>query len=1499
MLPLKIQKEYFYQFSSCSNIKVKSIKKRLKILLVLILTLASLYGAAYLTFRSPKVQTFVAQWVMTQLSHTYKAKISIGGVDISLFKSIVLEKVTIEDQNQDTLFYIGSVKLQIDSLALLERRVHFGDLNFEDSKINIRKDTTGYNFQFLSGSSTSRSDTLRPWHITFTNFYFLNSRISYKDINAKDTLINGLNFDDLEITKLNLSVVNVHQTDSVTTFFLDNASIYEKSGFAIGDLRFAGRIDPTGLELSNMTLVSNHSHMEANRIKISKNKLFGVDSLYSEKSLTLTNRYVIDGDFKESMVSLTDLSYVIPEIWGMNEPILFSGGIKGSLSNLKFKRINLKIGKETQVNADLELRGLPVWKNTFIFFKLYNNTFNFNDLATIRLPDRSPQRYLKIPKELLNDIRLTYQGNFSGFPSDFVAYGTLDGSLGKLSTDIAIRPKKLGAVDFNGNIKASSFEAGRLLNYSPLGAVSFEIKVNGSRSGDYNFNALISGNIDSLYFNNYRIDSIYVNGKARDRSFEGELKIQDDNLKMMFAGKADFEGKIPVFNFTSEVEKANLVILGLERERKVADISFKVGANFTGNNIDNVNGQIDLQNFKFLRDKKLLQIQNLMLKASNSAEKNNITILSDIADATIDGKYHFGEFDLTFRDYLQHYLPSAKLPFSDRPSTGKNAFQFDIRIKKAEELGSFFLPSLIVKSPMILTGSIDSEKKTLSLDGAIDELLVNKYQVRGLTVNSRNIGDKWLIRIGSKDALLGGSIKIENFSINNSLVRDSLSTAMSWNNNSVPTSNGRVDFLGVFSRNQEGKSLADFYLRPSKIFVTDSLWQIEKSHLHVDTTSIAIDNFSFHHNQERFSIFGKVTDNTSDKINVEFNKVKLSNLDLLLGEKIGIYGELNGTASVADPYHSFYLTSNLKVSDFTYLEKNFGDILLDNSWDQGKARLNTSLILMKDSKAGLELKGYYTPQSDSLDYRVSFKDYPLESLLPILRSFSNKVEGLGNGTVSITGKLSEPKFNGKVAVTNAKIGIDYTKVVYSLSDTVRFSGDSIIFKNIAVSDIENNKARFNGVITHNLFNHMTYNMFANTSNIMALNTTESDNPLFYGLAHASGMVKISGRVASVRMDMSLTTKPGTQINVPLENPESVREYDFIRFINPDSTLQNSRTIVSKTTSGGFEMNLDVTATPDAKVQMIFNSTVGDAINGSGSGELRFNYDKDGNFFIYGDYVIDKGDYMFTLQNVLVRKFRIEQGGLISWNGDPYGAIVDLNAVYTLKAPVNYLLLNYSQSDNTRRIPVECRINLSKKLLNPVVKFDITFPTADERTKDELQQFISTQDDINRQIVSLLIMGQFFTPEYLRGRQDFQSSTGSLVGSTTSDILSNQLSNWLSQISNDWDIGFNYRPGDQLNANQIEFALSTQILDDRVTINGNIGNNSNLQSNATNPVVGEVEVFIKLTKSGKLQLKAYNRANDDLIYDTSLYKQGIGFSFTEEFDSLSDLFSHYRSKKRRK
>ncbi len=1463
------------------------------------MVLLSIPTIGYIAFRSPAIQRYAVNWFMRQLSETYNTTISVGGVNISFLNKVVLEEVLIEDQSKDTLLYVDEIALGIDSLKLEEKKVFLRDLGLRKAQINLLKDRQGTNFQFLIDAQRPRPEgTKNKWSVSFASIFLRDSKFRYKNLNDTSTVINGINFNDVDISKMNLTLVNLLNTDSATTFFIDNASLTEKSGFTIGDLRFGAKIDTVGFHLNNLTLVSSQSKVESNSLTISRKETISqpTDSLTGKPvKVPVTDQYEVEGRLKESVLSLADLAYLVPRIWGMDELVLFSGDIKGSLSNLKFKKLNFKIGKNTQFNADLDLQGLPDWNNTFIYCKFYDNTFSFNDIANVKLPDSSPYHYPRIPMELLKDLTLTYKGNFTGFPTDFVAYGTLGGDLGTLTTDIAIRPKGSGVIGFSGILDAKSFQAGRVLGYKPLGEVTLHTEVNGTRSKANKFNATIKGNIDSLYFNDYRIDSIYVDGRAREKSYEGQLTVNDENLRMKFSGKADLESSVPVFNFQSTVDKANLYILGLDKKFRDSEMTFALESNFTGKHIDDLNGQIDLTSFNFTRNAKDFDIKTLQLSTTNLADKNTITLRSDMADIDIVGKYRFREIDLTLRDYLLHYIPSAKLPYTQRVRTGENVFTFDINVKKPELIAHFFLPDLEPKSAIVMKGEINSEKQTLSFDGSTDELIYKKNLIKGLTLTSRNQGNQWLFRIGTQEALLGNAVLVENLALNNALSHDSINTSLTWNNTSQKTYSGKIDALGVFSEEQDGLRMADVTIQPSNIWVADSLWKIDQSQIHIDSTLIAVKNFKIHHNEEFFLINGNVTEDPDDKIRVEMGKINLSNLDLILDRKLGIEASLNGEIELSDPYQSLFLTSTINLDNFRYRGKNFGNVVMENLWNKEEKRLYTSLELTKEKKPSFLVTGYIEPTEDTINLSARFDNFQMETLSPFLTSFANLVGGSGNGVVKIEGLLSKPYFRGKVDVKDGLIGIDYTKVAYTFNNPVEFSGDSILFRNMTLYDRENNSARFDGYITHKLFNKLTYNLSMNTQNILGLNTKPSENTMFYGLAHCSGDVKITGAGQNVKLDMSLTSQPETQIYIPLESAITATDYDFIRFINPDTLSKKSEPIKRVISRDGFEMNLDIQATPDAKIQINFGSSIGDVIYGQGSGNLRLIYDKLDNFYIYGNYEIEKGDYLFTLQNVIGKKFKLEEGGTIAWDGDPYGANIDLNAVYKLKASVYDLLLDTYQGDNTRRIPVECKINLSKKLLNPNIKFDILFPTADERTKDQLQQFISTQDDVNRQILSLLVMGQFFTPEYLRGRQEVNSNPGNLVGATTSEMLSNQLSNWLSQISSRFDIGFNYKPGDQVNTNQMEVALSTQIFNDRVTINGNIGNNSSMLTNTTNPVVGEVEVFVKLNKSGKLQLKAYNRSNDDLIYDTSPYKQGLGLSFRENFDTWCELFKKYKLK----
>jgi len=278
-------------------------------------------------------------------------------------------------------------------------------------------------------------------------------------------------------------------------------------------------------------------------------------------------------------------------------------------------------------------------------------------------------------------------------------------------------------------------------------------------------------------------------------------------------------------------------------------------------------------------------------------------------------------------------------------------------------------------------------------------------------------------------------------------------------------------------------------------------------------------------------------------------------------------------------------------------------------------------------------------------------------------------------------------------------------------------------------------------------------------------------------------------------------------------------------------------------------------------------------------------------FLTGDFVLAQGEYLFTLQNVINKRFTVEPGGSITWSGDPMNAVIDLNAIYSLRASLYELMVGSNENvTSSTRVPVECRIILTGDLVNPDISFDILFPGLDTRTRDELQQYFSTQEDLNRQMLSLLVLGKFYTPNYVRG--NFDSSSSGLFGNTASDLFSNQLSNWLSQINQDLDIGFNYRPGNQITGDEIELALSTQIFNDRVSINGNIGNNTNPRSMNNSELVGDFEINVKLTRNGKLQLKAYNKSNNNLIYETAPYTQGLGVSYKENYNHIEELWRNF-------
>jgi len=388
---------------------------------------------------------------------------------------------------------------------------------------------------------------------------------------------------------------------------------------------------------------------------------------------------------------------------------------------------------------------------------------------------------------------------------------------------------------------------------------------------------------------------------------------------------------------------------------------------------------------------------------------------------------------------------------------------------------------------------------------------------------------------------------------------------------------------------------------------------------------------------------------------------------------------------------------------------------------------------------------------------------------------------------------------------------------------------------------------------------------------------------------------MSGPLRNIVMDVTATTATNTSINFPLSTEGKLDEYQFITIINKEENLQDAPENEDyKVDLSGLQINFDLTVTPDAEVQIVFDPKLGEKIRGRGNGNLDMKFNTDGSFLMYGDYTIEKGSYLFTLQSLINKDLTIESGGNIRWNGDPFDATIDIVANYRTKASLSDL---YGTGDEaSSKIWVNDRITMTGKLMRPDVKYDIYLPDADESTRMSLNSAISSSEELNKQFIALLTLNRF-VPSTNRTGQSQTNTTSpvytSAAGVNASEFLTNQLSHWLSQINNDVDVDINYRSDRVLKSEEVQVALSTQLFNDRLTIGGSVDVATNAAVSASDNIVGEFDLDYKITKNGKFRIKTYNHINNDLLYESSTYIQGLGFFYKEEFNTLGELLRRYR------
>lgn len=346
------------------------------------------------------------------------------------------------------------------------------------------------------------------------------------------------------------------------------------------------------------------------------------------------------------------------------------------------------------------------------------------------------------------------------------------------------------------------------------------------------------------------------------------------------------------------------------------------------------------------------------------------------------------------------------------------------------------------------------------------------------------------------------------------------------------------------------------------------------------------------------------------------------------------------------------------------------------------------------------------------------------------------------------------------------------------------------------------------------------------------------------------------------------------------------------------------------------MNFDLELTPDAYAEIIFDIKSGDIIRGRGNGKLSMNIDTNGAFSMIGDYTLTEGGYNFTLYNIINKEFSIQPGSQITWDGNPYKANLDIQAVY--EQNVSLLPIVNTGQDSTlanspelkRRYPAKVLLDLKGDLLQPEVDFDISFSNYPDYVLTNSGQIPlrtsivafeaeleADEQELKRQVFSLIILRR------LSPRSSFAVS-GS-VGNSVSEFLSNQLSYWVTQIDENLEIDVDLGSFDEDQFNTFQLRLSYSFLGGRLRITRDGGFTQGETDDVNQEILGilgDWSVEYLLTPDGKLRAKIYNRTNFntlDQITNTATTSTGVSLVHVTSFDQLREIFERNKDDKKEK
>ena len=1486
-------------------ISLHPLKRLLRLALWLTVCFFIIFGSLALALRTQWVQTTVVQFLASKVSEKLGFKCTIGGFYLDWVDFARITNVEVKDLEGKTMIKVAVLKVNLKLAALLERNINLDLVELKKGMVQVRVDekTGKINInEFIDRIITwvDNGDTARsanPTRFSIDKARLENMAFIYKD-ETKDVLNNQFDYYHFKLVGINGEVNNFWQ---------------RRDTIGLNANKLRGVDAATGLKIKQLS--TNFRFTEREMLFQNLNALIGEsfirDSLaFNYKSVDdfsdFNQKIEINANLDSSVITSQDISLFAPSLKDWFETYKISGNFNGTVDNFRLKKFKFFTGQNTFLTGNVSMKGLPEVDETFVDLRLKPSFINPKDLEFYA--GKPAAEYMA----MLGVFDVS--GSFTGFFKNFVTKGVFRTDLGILHTDIQMDIKEnLQASSYNGRLKTNGFDLGRFIKQKKyIQKIDLDGSIRGTGFDIDKVELDLDAKINRLGVLGYDYANIVTKGHFQKRKYAGSLVIKDPHLIFNGNGRINLSKGQEVVDFDALLGRANFKQLKLMPDP--LDVSAEVSMHFTGFDFDNFLGKSEIKNLRLLYKDERLDLNELGIESHNEKDKKIFTFNSPLADAKIEGSFKYKKLVEDVKGLMDEYWRLIK-------NQGQDSQNKIVSERLSKAIGYGIDAELNLKNIDPLLDLLDlpvyispNTKANAKLNfGKVEMALINAH-VDSFRIQNRSFYQTDLdissvktlerpdvmaeVYIFSKRQFWSEDIESEKLMFDG--VWDKGKIKFKILGNQIATTN-KADIHGevLFEPNT-----TRIKLKNSALSLVERQWKINnENQIEIsDSGTIKFDNFTLSNEDQRLSVGGYLTGSQKDTLLINASNFQIATLKPILREDLR--GKLNARIVITNLNESPLFDGYLNADSIIYKDFLIGNFAGTADWNQAMKHLVLNGNLARDNQNVINLTGFYKPSEiEPINMVAKVDRLNINILQVILGNSVSNIRGWASGDLAIKGSFSKPVFDGSLDVKEGQLKINYLNTTYYFSHKINFLLNEINANGARLID-ENGQTGILRIVrlSHYFLSDFRINLVADLNQFMVFNLSQKNEELYFGTAICTGNLRISGAFDDIYIRANAITNKGTRIFIPLDvsAKEDLGE-SFISFSNKQKEKYNTRDSVGKVRLSGIKMVFDLDVTEDAYGEIIFDKKAGDIIRANGSGKIKMTIDTRGEFSVIGQYAIKTGDYHFTTYNLVNKDFDIKPGSTISWNGPVLEGVMDILAEYNLNASLAPLAAADPQiqekPEAKRRYPVVVSMRLTEQLLKPNISLGLYI--KDYPKNSDLNYYVQAfqtriatdEQELNRQVFSLMIF-RMFAP-----LGDFVQASN-ISYSSFSDLVSNQLSSWLSQFDENLEVAIDLNGLSQTAMSNFQLRFSYTLLEGklRLTRDGSFTNSQN-QASALS-IAGDWTLEYLMTNNGNWRVKMFHRINQNLVLsglNNNNSTQGGSVLFTQSFNKVSDLFP----KKKRK